>query len=70
MYHPPCRSDGLELLRWAKGFKDASGRVREEEDADYFFAKFNKKVCARKAGGGLHGRGQGRDGREGGIGWR
>jgi DNA methyltransferase 1-associated protein 1 len=39
-----ARSDGLELTRWVKSFKDLNGRVREPEDSDYYFAKFNKKV--------------------------
>lgn len=40
-----ARTDGLELLRWSKSFKDGLGRVRETEDAEYYYAKFNKKVC-------------------------
>eukprot|EP00798_Chlamydomonas_sp_ICE-L_P002573 gene2573-30959_t len=39
-----ARSDGLGLFRWNKGYKDINGRMREPDDADYFYAKFNKKV--------------------------
>jgi len=39
-----ARPDGLELKRWSKGYKDAAGRLKEPEDVDYYFAKFNKKV--------------------------
>lgn len=39
-----ARADGLELSRWTKSFKDLNGRVRHDDDGDYFFAKFNKKV--------------------------
>lgn len=39
-----ARSDGLELRRWSKSYKDGLGRVRETEDTEYHFAKFNKKV--------------------------
>ena len=42
-----ARSDGLELSRWCKCFKDANGRMKEAEEGkeDYAFAKYNKKVC-------------------------
>eukprot|EP00955_Chlamydomonas_euryale_P011672 125654-Chlamydomonas_euryale.AAC.1 len=33
-----ARSDGLQLSRWTKSFKDLNGRVRHDDDADYFFA--------------------------------
>jgi hypothetical protein len=39
-----ARSDGLELQRWTKSYKDAAGRFKEPDDSDYYFAKFNKKV--------------------------
>eukprot|EP00983_Pelagomonas_calceolata_P123436 1161004-Pelagomonas_calceolata.AAC.1 len=39
-----ARQDGLELMRWTKGYKDAAGRLKESDDNDYYFAKFNKKV--------------------------
>ncbi len=39
-----ARKDGLELMRWTKGYKDAAGRLKEPDDPDYYFAKFNKKV--------------------------
>jgi DNA methyltransferase 1-associated protein 1 len=39
-----ARSDGLQLVHWAKGFKDANGRVRDAHEGDYPFAKFNKTV--------------------------
>ena len=39
-----ARTDGLELLRWHKSYKDINGRVREPEDTEYYYAKFNKKV--------------------------
>lgn len=39
-----ARTDGLELCRWVKGYKDAAGRMKEQDDEDYFYSKFNKKV--------------------------
>ncbi len=39
-----ARTDGLELKRWHKGYKDLNGRVRESEETEYYYAKFNKKV--------------------------
>jgi hypothetical protein len=39
-----ARTDGLQLVHWAKGFKDANGRVRDAHEGDYPFAKYNKKV--------------------------
>mmetsp|Transcript_8824 Transcript_8824/g.18876 ORF Transcript_8824/g.18876 Transcript_8824/m.18876 type:complete len:443 (+) Transcript_8824:44-1372(+) len=39
-----ARTDGLELFRWVKGYKDLNGRMREPEDTEYYFAKFNKKI--------------------------
>jgi hypothetical protein len=44
-----AREDGLELRHWAKGYKDANGRIRDAHDGDYPFAKYNKKVRARLA---------------------
>ncbi|KAI8470122.1 MAG: hypothetical protein J3K34DRAFT_521591 [Monoraphidium minutum] len=38
-----ARTDGLQLVHWAKGFKDANGRVRDAHEGDYPFAKYNKK---------------------------
>jgi DNA methyltransferase 1-associated protein 1 len=46
-----ARSDGLQLVHWAKGFKDASGRVRDAHEGDYPFAKYNKKVDGDWRGG-------------------
>lgn len=40
----PARSDDLQLTHWVKGYKDASGRVRDAEEGEYVYAKFNKKV--------------------------
>lgn len=39
-----ARTDNLQLVHWAKGFKDANGRVRDAHEGDYPFAKYNKKV--------------------------
>lgn len=39
-----ARADALQLVHWAKGFKDSNGRVRDAHEGDYPFAKFNKKV--------------------------
>jgi hypothetical protein len=41
-----ARSDGLQLLHWVKGYKDATGRVRDAHEGDYQFAKYNKQVRA------------------------
>lgn len=43
-FRNPARSDNLELRHWVKGYKDAAGRVRDAEEGDYPFARFNKKV--------------------------
>lgn len=43
-FHNSARTDGFQLHHWAKRFKDAAGRVREPEENDYFWAKFNKKA--------------------------
>ncbi|KAF6262037.1 hypothetical protein COO60DRAFT_1625111 [Scenedesmus sp. NREL 46B-D3] len=39
-----ARDDGLELRHWVKGYKDANGRIRDAQEGDYAFAKYNKKV--------------------------
>lgn len=39
-----ARKDHLELVHWVKGFKDATGRIRDADEGDYPFAKYNKKV--------------------------
>jgi DNA methyltransferase 1-associated protein 1 len=44
-----CRDDGLELRHWVKGYKDANGRIRDAQEGDYAFAKYNKKVRAATA---------------------
>jgi hypothetical protein len=41
-----CRDDGLELRHWVKGYKDANGRIRDAQEGDYAFAKYNKKVSS------------------------
>lgn len=33
-------------MHWDKGHKDAAGRMKEPDDADYWFAKYNKKARA------------------------
>lgn len=38
-----ARTDSLQLVHWAKGYKDANGRVRDAHEGDYQFAKYNKK---------------------------
>jgi DNA methyltransferase 1-associated protein 1 len=40
----PARTDELELYHWVRCIKDASGRVRDAEEGEYPYAKFNKKV--------------------------
>jgi hypothetical protein len=54
------RDDGLELLHWVKGYKDANGRIRDAQEGDYPFAKYNKKVRMRLFffGGGEGGEGR------------
>jgi DNA methyltransferase 1-associated protein 1 len=39
-----ARTDNLELVHWVKGFKDATGRIRDAHEGDYVYAKYNKKV--------------------------
>mmetsp|Transcript_17347 Transcript_17347/g.29679 ORF Transcript_17347/g.29679 Transcript_17347/m.29679 type:complete len:437 (+) Transcript_17347:99-1409(+) len=39
-----ARNDDLQILHWWKGHKDAAGRMKEPDETDYFFAKYNKKV--------------------------
>jgi hypothetical protein len=34
----------MQIKHWNKGHKDAAGRMKEPDEADYYFAKFNKKV--------------------------
>ncbi len=41
-----ARSDNLELVHWVKGFKDATGRIRDADEGDYAFVKYNKRVRA------------------------
>jgi DNA methyltransferase 1-associated protein 1 len=45
----PARSDKLELYHWVKGYKDVTGRVRDADEGEYAFAKYNKKVGRRAA---------------------
>jgi DNA methyltransferase 1-associated protein 1 len=52
-----ARKDNLQLRHWTKGFKDATGRIRDAHEGDYQFAKYNKKV-------GLGGCGRGQRPRE------
>ncbi|EFJ48896.1 hypothetical protein VOLCADRAFT_104620 [Volvox carteri f. nagariensis] len=39
-----ARTDGLELLHWLKCYKGANGVIREPDDSEYPYAKYNKKV--------------------------
>lgn len=39
-----ARSDGLELWHWLKCYKGANGVIREPDDSEYPYAKYNKKV--------------------------
>ncbi|GFR42025.1 hypothetical protein Agub_g2841, partial [Astrephomene gubernaculifera] len=39
-----ARTDGLELFHWLKCSKGANGVIREPEDTEYPYAKYNKKV--------------------------
>jgi hypothetical protein len=32
------------MVHWVKGYKDANGRIRDAQQGDYPFAKYNKKV--------------------------
>jgi DNA methyltransferase 1-associated protein 1 len=43
-FHNPARTDKLELFHWVKGYKDVTGRVRDADESEYQFAKYNKKV--------------------------
>lgn len=52
-----ARKDGLQLVHWAKGFKDANGRVRDAHEGDYPFAKYNKKVRRQRWWGRTNGAG-------------
>lgn len=56
LHLPQGREDGLEMVHWVKGYKDANGRIRDAQEGDYPFAKYNKKVrggaCAGSGGGG------------------
>ena len=40
-----ARDDDLGLHHWAKCYKDAAGNVREAEEGDYPFAKYNRRVA-------------------------
>jgi hypothetical protein len=44
-----AREDGLEMVHWVKGYKDANGRIRDAQEGDYPFAKYNKKVTPQIA---------------------
>lgn len=48
-----ARTDGLELRRWTKDYKDGEGKIKQSEETDYPFAKYNKKVSASCACMGL-----------------
>ncbi|KAG2439980.1 hypothetical protein HXX76_004098 [Chlamydomonas incerta] len=39
-----ARTDGLELRHWLKCYKGANGVIREPDDSEYPYAKYNKKV--------------------------
>lgn len=59
-----ARTDGLQLVHWTKGFKDANGSVRDAHEGEYQYAKFNKKVSRAwwwwgLGGGRIEGRGAG-----------
>lgn len=47
-FHNPARTDILQLSHWVKGYKDVTGRVRDADEGEYTFAKFNKKVHCYK----------------------
>jgi hypothetical protein len=34
------------MVHWVKGYKDANGRIRDAQEGDYPFAKYNKKVTS------------------------
>lgn len=39
-----ARTDGLELSHWLKCYKGANGVIREPDETEYPYAKYNKKV--------------------------
>jgi DNA methyltransferase 1-associated protein 1 len=42
-----ARDDHLQLVHWVKGYKDANNRIRDAQEGDYPFAKYNKKVSQK-----------------------
>ncbi len=47
-----ARTDGFELIHWVKCYKAPNGVIREPEDNDYPYAKYNKKVGSGGVGWG------------------
>eukprot|EP00803_Ostreobium_quekettii_P002372 evm.model.scf_839.3 EVM.evm.TU.scf_839.3 scf_839:21858-24977(-) len=43
-----AREDGMELSHWTKCYRDVAGNVREAEEGDYPFAKFNRHVALQE----------------------
>ncbi|KAG2495242.1 hypothetical protein HYH03_006515 [Edaphochlamys debaryana] len=43
-----ARTDDLELCHWVKCYKGANGIIREPDDSEYPYAKYNKKVQLMK----------------------
>lgn len=41
-----ARTDELELFHWLKCSKGTNGIIREPDDSEYPYAKYNKKVCS------------------------
>eukprot|EP00879_Flechtneria_rotunda_P027437 GHRR01029393.1.p1 GENE.GHRR01029393.1~~GHRR01029393.1.p1 ORF type:complete len:133 (+),score=29.05 GHRR01029393.1:263-661(+) len=48
-FNNQARDDNLQLTHWVKGYKDANGRIRDAQEGDYPFAKYNKKVGSSSA---------------------
>lgn len=46
-----ARTDGLELSHWLKCYKGANGVIREPDETEYPYAKYNKKVTPAGVGG-------------------
>ena len=44
-----ARSDGLELEHWAKCYRDHQGKIRAENEGEYKYAKYDRKVRGQKS---------------------
>ena len=41
-----ARKDGLELEHWVKCYRDHLGKIRPENEGEYKYAKYDRKVMA------------------------